>query len=1053
MSFAELYDPKASAYGGRVFLLEIAGPGTGDAPVRYYCGPPPPAKTDAGSGKVFVDIEAIIPETLSPISGHGEPGGGVSSYSPIVIEIARQERAGPYDPGVVLDRNSYRHETTPGVGQAYARLARTLEADDTPGQVVYLDRNPSVLGALPGHIAVGLESMWATAAAGDGSVGNPWRLTGVTRGIRGTTPITHYVGTRDSSKGFVKREVISWENRRAILYAAFRRLDGSVGDYAEAMRGFLSGAPVSQVDRMAVALVPMVAAIERHIGPDGRRVGLHRTRHCIEGSAATRLQHAQSWKPERAFKAITGIATAAAGSPIECSTVEHARVFDVGLAAATPGHPRIGRLRLSAMAAAAGGSWDIEPDGYAVGPPGFTVAAVESLGTTAATIVTNPQISELVSVDFISPAEAGNRAVKGWPDEYLDTINLSGGWVRGQRDGLTGSWVDVAVVKDAELGAQLRVTWNPTSGGDPIEPAGPIALRFWAGFGTSEWPSTWGPYPEDWSSGSPVGIVPYPVQFYYPIRMNEPGDDRDFYVQIQPDAGGMNREVEVDTDPRSYHHYIPISICEGGWYQAGEESVTADGEVLTNSAGDAWIRIESTGIDGERRVQRARVVAVDEVEAGVWRLMLDRRSRVMLRSFGDWAGNEPTIIAPDAHMSPRHPGEQMLHLLMSAGGRGVAGNGYDSLPFGAGLLVEDIDISSFLRVAAPPDMEAWAPVVPPDGITLSELFAPMLEAMGVAMVMKPDTLGRVRIALEDVGPTSSVMAVAGTLTDAMWHLSGPPEGAVDGRVTNRRSYLTDHADGGEGDATVKANLTDNASVAAHGASQSKAIELRGINLRDGGVPDILGPLLVIDARQAALTGYARAEWKGTTTTNAGSLLYVGAVVRVTSTRLKGFRDTPGVTSVLARVRRIRTHLAHDGCDLVLNYHGNKSTGWNLALRVVAVPALDQVEVDVPGTWAPLEHPVTGQAFDPLTVLEVTHQVDAVPWGAHDDRVPGGFAVTAINSGTRVITLDGNHGLAGPNFGRIVWTVYMAAPEIAKDYGYLADDNDLLGGAAAGDELV
>jgi hypothetical protein len=159
-----------------------------------------------------------------------------------------------------------------------------------------------------------------------------------------------------------------------------------------------------------------------------------------------------------------------------------------------------------------------------------------------------------------------------------------------------------------------------------------------------------------------------------------------------------------------------------------------------------------------------------------------------------------------------------------------------------------------------------------------------------------------------------------------------------------------------------------------------------------------------------------------------------------------------VTDQLARVASIKTQLWTDGCALTLEHSGNNSTGWNLALKVTAGPAADQVTVAAAGTWAPAVDPVTGEALDPLDYLVVGHLVDVVPWGDHDSRVQ--LTVDAINTGTRVITFSGAHGLVSPLWGRIVWTDYDDAPAVGQGFAYLADDNDTLGAAADdGFELV
>lgn len=1033
MARTELYDAEQWDGGGRAFLLEIGGIGDGDDPVRYYSGPAPSAKTDTGSGKAYVDVQAIT--SVSMLSASIRPGGGVASYTPITITLARaRDYPGRFDPGVILRRSGYRFG-------AYARLDETLPSDDAAGQTVYLDRDPATLGTFPGHITIGGESCWATAVAGNGTAGNRWRLTGVTRGIRGTVPQAHYIGTTETHRPFVKREVTTWKSRRAILYAAHLRLDGSVGTYAVVMRGFLRGAASLAESQVAIELVPAVAIVDRKISADGRRVGLHPRKHCIEGSAAHSIIHSQIWRQGEAFVTAANGATAAANEPIAVDTTQgHEDVFDVALGASNPGHPRSGPVWFGGAAGARGVQpWGLGPTGY-VGGFEFDDAN-QCQGAADGESVTNQFTSEAQVATFISPAIAGETDVLTWPDDYLAAISgtVGSGWRKGQRDGLSGAWADVSVIlNDAESGPHLRVTFNDTSGGDPLFSLGAMELAFLnGGFET---------HGQDWTSG--VGVRP-PTELeklYYPIWFGNETPPGDIVYQrgerIQP-PGTRGREGK-----------IPIVVCTGGWYQRGEKYITVDAEVLTTSAGDVPIRIEYTDpVDGERKVQRCRVIAVTEPEADVWRLEVAPADRLLLRSFGNWPGLDPVTISPDVRFEPEAPGRVMLRLLTSIGGNAIGGNGFDSKPFGAGLLEEDVDLISFLNIEAPAGLETWSPVVPPEGITLADLLEPVLRAMGVAMVMKMDTAGRCRISLVPVGPPTLVEESVVALTDSLWNIAAPPDGEIsEDDVINVRKYLTDHDKAGEGDAQLITNIYDGGSISAHGSGGTEDVELRGINLRDGGAADTLAVLLGVDARLALLTGYALVRWVAETTTPAGWLLHPGAVVSVTSAYLSGFSDTVGVTDQLARVASIKTQLWTDGCALTMEHSGNKSTGWNLALKVTAGPAADQVTVAAAGTWAPAVDPVTGEALDPLTYPVVGHLVDVVPWGNHDGRVQ--LTVDAINTGTRTITLSGAHGLVTPNWGRIVWAVYDTAPAVAQGYAYLADDNDTLGaGAVAGFELV
>lgn len=495
---------------------------------------------------------------------------------------------------------------------------------------------------------------------------------------------------------------------------------------------------------------------------------------------------------------------------------------------------------------------------------------------------------------------------------------------------------------------------------------------------------------------------------------------------------------------------IPIrGICARGWYQTGELYVSCDAALdIPDGATNLWIRVRWVDhLTGEDREARAEVIEVDPIEAGLWALKLSSATRNTLPSFGDWSIDDPPVrISPALPQAPATVAEQILRILMSTGGNAIGGNGRDEFPFGMRLHPEDVDVNSFLAFAVPVDINRWSAVVPEDGVTLGDLLAPLLRSIGAAMVMKRDTAGRERIALVSVTAPARTEAVASTLTDADWTIARHPDSDVISDVITSRRYKTDHADNGEGDPRLVFTMTDNGAVgAAGGPTDVEVVELRGINLLTRGVPGNLTVMQVIDARLAS-TAFEQRVWVAGTSTPNGWLLYPGAGVNVTSAYLKGFSDNVGVTGQLARVMELRTELWDDGCALTMHHFGANITGVNLALKVTASTAADKATIAAAGTWAPDEHPVTGAALDPLTYIAVGHKMRAVPFGAHDAAVA--VTVTAVDTGTRIVTFNVNHGLTGPNWGGIVWAVYDDAPTVAKELAYIADGTPSLGGAAA-----
>ena len=1067
MSTGEIWSQSTWNASGRVFILEIAGIGTGTDPVRYYSGPTPSGRTDTGSSKAYIQREAIT--GVSADSSSIARGGGIADYAPVIVTLAKLRSSDAYGPGTVLERVDWRH-----MGTAYARQLFTLEATDTAGQTVYLDRNPTVIGAFPRAFHLGGECCWGTATAGDGTTGNEWRITGVTRGIRGTFPLTHFVGTRESARPFVTAEAVSWQNRRAVLYAARRRLDGSVSTFVVARRGFLTAAPRPDGDSVTVSIEAAVAVTGRKLGGDGRHVGLHPSRHVLEGSAACILQYEAHWPDGHAFSTQASAATAVNVTPILCQTTEHDNVFDVTL---PTGHPRIGRLLVTSADGFAG-AVEVEPTGYNAAP-GFDVVAAESPGSIAGAVITNVACWELHKLALVSPADAGTESILSWRADFIDAINaIASAWNTGDRDGLGGSFMSLGLATGADLGLTVHYNRDASAGNTAMTKVSPIHLHFWGG--DIPRPDGWGSagavgfgWGRDWSTGVPQPLASARQALHYPIDLAEPDQEgqvgpeaitADFEVGRPAQRGGRARGVVTVGVGTGWARSVVVhrgsdlenpirirGICEGGWYQTGELYVSCDADLTTPAGGySLWIRVRWVDhLTGDDREARAEVIDVTEVEAGLWRLKLSSASRRQLPSFGDWSAlDTPVRISPTLPSAPATIAEQILRILMSTGGQAIGGNGRDRLSFGMRLQAEDVDVASFLAFAVPPQLNRWAPVVPEDGVTLGDLLAPMLRAIGGALVMRRDEQGRERVALVSVTAPSRVEALESALTDADWTLARPPGSDTTSDVITTRRYETDHAELGEGDPMLVFAMVNNAAVAAAGGpTDVEVLELRGINLRNAGVPGTLTVMQVVDARLSASTAFEQRIWAATTTTPRGWLLYPGAGVAVTSDYLKGFSDSVGVSDELARVMAIRTELWEDGAALTMHHFGAKLTGVNLALKVTASTAVDKVTIGAAGTWAPAEHPVTGATLDPLTYLAVGHVVDAMPFGDHDGRTAG-LTVAAIDLGTRIVTLSGAHGLAGPMWGGLVWTTYDNAPAVGQNLAYIADGTPALGAGNA-----
>ena len=473
------------------------------------------------------------------------------------------------------------------------------------------------------------------------------------------------------------------------------------------------------------------------------------------------------------------------------------------------------------------------------------------------------------------------------------------------------------------------------------------------------------------------------------------------------------------------------------------------------------IRITYTDAEGEERTAQAEITASAAVFYNFvtigYKLTLASSSvgRLGLPSFADWPGADRVQIIVGTSAEQLSSGELMLRLLESGGGAGVNGT-YDVGGLGADIPGESaspaasgpwgplriVDEESFLSVSGPGATESWTLFVD-DGDTVADLIHNVAVSTASIAALQRRADGTCRLRRSAISP-SGAYEVAETLQAGDILASPAPQRVVDDRIVTRQRYAYNHDATGEAQSTVE--IVDQRALHTHGEATALDLDLRGIGFSERGA---ITPQLAFRAlftRLSSLLGDERLIWRLPLPTAKAVLLQLGSVVRISSDHLRGFSDEMGVSGEVARVSSLDLGLTDEGASVELTYYGSKTSGFNAALKVIAVPTIQRVQVQTTTYTGGINAHTGAPALD-LDFWAVGDAVRVVPTADHDAAVT--LTITGITYGsTSLVDLSGPHGLTGPLFGTLEPAVYDSAPDFQHDLAFLADTAETLG--AAGD---
>lgn len=951
------------------WYLQIAG-----LPWRPYAGAAPPA--DAA----YTDVEAI--EHVSRGGSTMEPDKGRVRQTGITISVATA------DHGDLGSMAQDLRRLRPEGARRRLLLLTSVEATGTADIEVTTDN-----GAWPsaGLLYIDDECIAYTGLAGDGSPGDRWRFTGITRAQLGTQSVTHFVDEAQAQQTWVVSDVVSWRTRPATLYL---QMEGGTA-WVEWMVGFVDGTPQGD-DRGALhlRLVGWEGILDTELGGDTRVAGLSRQRHLLTVGVADQIVMTQAWEEGHGCATLTKAADAAGSGAITASTGQYDDVFDDSLAAPHPRHPKIKVRQATAPA-------PMLPT--VAGPGSFTVTAPAepSQNCLASEEVVNETTAEAYTAT-IDGSALGTEVLLRWPVDYLAAINAA--WAPGTNKGVGGAWADVQIQR-LDAGTRrpaVSVKLNSTKHAKDL-------LISW--------------------DAQDVGRL-----LAYPLRMAAPDVAPLWWTSLEGVSRlAWEREVRVGRtrEPDNGRNVFAITDLAEAFYQSGEPVMLLDGAPAAAGVTFYWsATVDERG--EERKLTFRGAISGASTEAGVtvgYRVEVEDPTSVP--SFGDWPGFSRSKIRPAAVWREADMRRILVEILTSVEGAGVNG-AYDVQPYGLAVPSSSVDVDQILSYPIPPALLRWSVTID-EARKASDILVPMLVAAGAVLQMHLDPASGVRkLRMVPVARAADVESVA-TLAADEWELDLAAP-AADDRVINAWVFKLRTADGRE----VTDTWSDRASIRAHRETRQQTIDLRDarIDLADEAASGAAA-LRSIYGELDASYAWPRRLAAGAVSQDRLIFVDAGDVITVSCDELVGYDGTEGITSQPVRLQQVEHDVEGGRTQISGALTIAAGAGWNTSLYVEAVVSPTVVRV-------------AANYYTDATGPDGQVQRDLDDWAVGDDAVMcplGAWAgtvrtITAINTSSREVTFGAAHGLAAGD--SIDPPSYTDASAVQKRLAYLADDALKLG---------
>lgn len=1029
-----------SDHGRRVFALEIGG-----LSIRYLSDDIDVSSTNLDTnlttGIAYTNIEGIV--QVGSYSASIDPAGGIAQYSPVSVTLKVDRLRGTStDPHVIFGRCGPRSSD---VQQGF--ISTNIPHEDT-SITITVDQDFTSL-SFPRVMHIGAETVRVSSATST-------TLTISDRGV-GRTPIqTHRTAVGGTFVPEVFSEIVNFRGRKASLWMAQKRPDGSVSDFTEIINGFIESSPsIEQGDSVSLSLVPLTALVDNTISETALKTGLLADYHYFTDEV-NKFEFAVTGGNTEPFT-VNGTSTSGTltleGGVSE--DFEFATAYDTslpnGISSSTPPHPRfpiIVRLFSNDL--------KIIPTSITTGVS--TVVLYDETDTTNndfwnfySGVITNrfamvkPFRTEIKSFDITT-------GVQRFPQIINDVLEANRAT---SSNGLDGSFLNVSIdqgLKDINIEYLVsRMAVNPI-------------VTFYS--------SKEALNRNVFSSNQPgiftdviQGIYPTTntERLFYPIDFGNPDDP--FPADPINEAGRTElrepQTVRTFEPPLSSDSALkmPIRGVARAFYQNGEKYILVKdnlGLPTTETVGISY-SVQVVFYDRSRDEESSQFFQVTHqstatysgTDVGFILHLTQPFSSSDRTSFGDWEGYEPTKIYLATRLSRLTPGAALLRLLQSGGGGQVNGL-YDLGQLGFNLKTSEIDVDSFLQYEAIPNLTIDLDLRN-ESVDFRELITPLLQTMGAVLVMRRTENGNCKLALQPIGleqATSSAL----TINANEWLSDDPPTWDVYEDIVTQVEINFDY-DVTEEKLMTKRVFNNQEAINRYNGEQSKiTLNLFGVRSTDIGSTggDSFSYFLPVITRIFNLLSNPIRLWSGSIGTGQSILMDVGRYALVNSPLLKGYSADYGVENGVGFIKSIRQNLMGEGCEIELIHTGVRSAGWNDSAKVLSTPTATSVNIDqdVFSNSNALGNSVKDSEF-----FKVDDVVDYVPEGDHDNAITG-LVITQIvdNGATAKITFSSNHGITSTG-GTLEPTTYNNATADQKLDAYIANASQVLGTSDQGKEYV
>jgi hypothetical protein len=282
------------------------------------------------------------------------------------------------------------------------------------------------------------------------------------------------------------------------------------------------------------------------------------------------------------------------------------------------------------------------------------------------------------------------------------------------------------------------------------------------------------------------------------------------------------------------------------------------------------------------------------------------------------------------------------------------------------------------------------------------------------------------LTLQPLGAESSRL-LDQTIDEGDWHVSPPPRWSTYEDIVTQITYRFGW-DEQQQKYLAERTFVNQEAVNRYGGEMKKVdIEVRGLTIEDigDGAGDSFGFFLPPTARIFSLLSNPAREWAGSIGTGRSMTLDVGAYVSVTSSHLKGYSDSYGVTNAVGFVRSINQELMGEGCQLEMISMGLSPVTWNASALVTAVSSSTSVTIS-PAVFSD----------DDASFFKAGDVVDYLPDDNEDSAIVGLVIASVVGA---VITFTTSHGISAPD-GTIEPTTYTNASTTHRADAYLASND-------------